>query len=118
MPLHACNAIAPDLSLSDLPSTLEDVNGIASRTYQLEVPNEFFGRHPNFQRSSDAARLIETVTVDVSVAEDGNYPTRLSVKGSGEYSDGYQVLAEVGYELANLNSPDIEIEPPCIEDCE
>lgn len=117
VPLDTCNAIAPDLSLSELPSTPEDVNGIASRRYQLEVPNEFFGRHPNFQASSDTARLIETVTVDVSIAEDGNYPTRLSVKGSGEYSDGYKVLAEVGYEISDLNSPDIEIEPPCIEDC-
>ena len=117
VPLAACNAIAPDLSLAELPSTPEDVNGIASRRYQLEVPNGFFGRHVNFQMSHDAARLIETVTVDISVAEDGNYPTRLSVKGIGEYSDGPLMIAEVGYELSDLNSSDIEIVPPCSEDC-
>lgn len=117
VPVDACNAIAPDLSLADQPSTPEDVNGIASRRYQLEVPNEFFGRHVNFQRSSDAARLIETVSVDISVAEDGNYPTRLSVKGTGEYPDGPVLIAEVGYELSDLNASDIEIMPPCSEDC-
>lgn len=117
VPLDTCNAIAPDLSLAELPFTSEDVNGIPSRRYQLEIPNEFFGRHPNFQQSSDAAQLIDTVTVDVSVAEDARYPTRLSVKGSGDYSNGNQILAEVGYEISDVNAPDIEIEPPCSDDC-
>lgn len=116
-PLEACNAIAPDLSLADLPSTAEDVNGIPSRRYQLEVPNEFFARHVNFQSSHDAARLIETVTVDVAIAEGANYPTSLSVKGSGDYPDGSQVLAEVGYEILDVNAPDIDIQPPCTDDC-
>ncbi len=117
VPLDTCNAIVPDLNLAELPFTSEDVNGIPSRRYQLEVPNEFFGRHPNFQAASDAARVIETVTVDVSIAEVARYPTRLSVKGSGDYLDGNQILAEVGYEISDVNATDIEIEPPCSDDC-
>lgn len=111
-PLATCNAIAPDLQLSDAPSTPEDVNGIPTLHYEVEVPNEFYARHVNFGIGGDEAQLIETVTVDVWIAENANYPVKVLVKGVGDYPDGSQILSEVGYEISDINATDIEITPP------
>ena len=112
VPVDTCRAIAPDLKLADLPSTAEDVNGVASLHYQLELPNMFFARHPNFGPSGDTARLIESVAVDVWIAEGANYPVKVGVVGTGSYPGGSELRAEVGYEISDISSSDIEISPP------
>lgn len=114
-PLATCEAIAPDLKLAELSFTAEDVNGIASLHYQLEVPNEFYARHVNFSASGDEAQLIETLTVDVWIAEGANYPTKVVVEGTAEYPDGSELLSEIGYEIFDINATDIDISSPVNE---
>jgi hypothetical protein len=113
-PIDACSALAPGLSVAGLSSTPEDVNGIPSLHYHLEAPNDFFGRHANFGPSSDYARVIENVTIDVWLAEDGQYPTKADVSGTARYPDGSTLNAEVSYEISDVGASDIQITPPAI----
>lgn len=51
-------------------------------------------------------------TMDVWLAEDGNWPVR--VEGEVSYTDeqGRSISLEVFMEIKDINDPDIEIEPP------
>lgn len=111
-PLATCNAIAPDLRLSDVSFTREDVNGIPSLHYQVELPNQFHARHVNFSSGGDEVRLIDTVTADVWIAENANYPVKVIVRGTAGYPDGSDLLSEVSYEISDINATDIDITPP------
>lgn len=110
--VETCRAIAPDLVISGLSPTPDDVNGIASLHYQLELQNNFFARHINVGPTSDLARFIETVTVDLWIPEGANYPVKVEVKGEGKYPDGSRLIGEISYEMSDINSSDIDIQPP------
>ena len=76
------------------------------------MPNEFHSRHVNFSAGSDQVRLIDTVTADVWITENANYPVKVVVKGMADYSDGSHLMSEIGYEISDINATEIDIAPP------
>jgi hypothetical protein len=108
-PLDFCEE---DLSsaLSGLEGDKETVNGIEALHYHLDKADltlleEFLG-------GTEDLGLPEEFTMDVWLAEDGDWPVRMSFVTSGEDDEGQSLSFEVTVEFKDFNDSSIEIEPP------
>jgi hypothetical protein len=102
----------------------ERINNIAAMRYTfdrasleaLQNLNTIFGGTAAANRSS----LPQSISGDIWVAEDGNYPVKMNVKMSGLPPTGTQAAGaaagatniELVYDLTDINSTAIRIEPP------
>lgn len=111
-PRDACDSLAPDLILSDLEGTPEEVNGIAATRYHFdELETGFFARHISFGGASDAGRFVTTMSGDIWVAEVGGYIVKMDMAGTGNYPNGRELEIDYSYELSDVNAK-VAVEPP------
>jgi len=112
-PLDFCETAEEDLSsaLSQLEGEKETVNGIEAVHYHLDKADltlleEFLGT------TEDMAGVPEEFSVDIWLAEDGDWPVRLNLEASGEDDEGQPLSFEISFEFKDFNDSSIKIEPP------
>jgi hypothetical protein len=111
-PLDLCES-TEDLptALSPLEGEKETVNGIEAVYYHLDKADltllqEFLGE------TEDMGELPEEFVMDVWLAEDGDWPVRMSFKASGEDEQGQPLSFDISIEFKDFNDSSIKIEPP------
>jgi hypothetical protein len=111
-PLDVCSALFPQLDLSQAQGEKETVNDVAALHYAFAAipPGEAIAGI--FGPGSDMDVLFQTMTVEVWVAEKGDWPVRMDVQSSGLYGDGRELSGHVRIELRDINDEDIKVEPP------
>ena len=110
LPLTICQSLQPEVDLGGISSTPEEVNGIATKRFELQASPEFASRL--WGASSDISVYIPSFDVTIWVTEDGSWPVRAEVRGLGRFENGRELRAEVSWELRDINDKDIKIEPP------
>lgn len=111
-PQTMCEEMVPELRalLANAPWSPQTINGVPARHYHLDeadVPGL-----AGLLGAAEDAELPEEFRVDFWLAERGGWPVRLQMEASGRDEQGPPVNLELFLELRDLNSPDIEIEPP------
>jgi len=111
-PLDFCETTEEGLSsaLSGLEGEKETVNGIEAIHYHLDKADlalleELLG-------GTEDLGLPEEFTMDVWLAEDGDWPVRMSFVTSGEDDEGQSLSFEILVEFKDFNDSSIKIEPP------
>lgn len=111
-PQTVCDEIVPDLgkALQPLPWTAATLNGVATRQYHLEETD--LPRLAGVLGAEEEDTLPEQFVVDIWLAEEGQWPVKLHLLASGSEGEGQMASLELFLEFRDINSPDIEIEPP------
>jgi hypothetical protein len=111
-PLDFCETTEEDLSsaLSGLEGEEETVNGIEAVHYHLDKADltllkEFLG-------GTEDLGLPDEFNMDVWLAEDGDWPVRMSFEAGGEDDEGEALTFEILVEFKDFNDSSIKIEPP------
>ena len=111
-PLDFCETTEEGLSsaLSGLEGEKETVNGIEAIHYHLDKADlalleELLG-------GTEDLGLPEEFTMDVWLAEDGDWPVRMSFVTSSEDDEGQPLSFEILVEFKDFNDSSIKIEPP------
>jgi hypothetical protein len=110
-PLEICNAIFPQLNLEQVAEK-DTVNDISAQHYVLPDTPSGQAFATIFGASSDMAILFQTMDVEVWVTDDGGWPVKMDILGSGLYANGRQLSAHITIELRDINNKDIKVEPP------
>lgn len=112
-PMDPCESAGEDLSsaLSQLEGKKETVNGIKAVHYHLDEADPTL-LQDILGETEDLSELPEEFTMDVWLAEDGNWPVRLSEEGSGKNEQGQTVSFDMSLEFKDFNDKSIKIEPP------
>jgi len=112
-PLDFCETTEEDLSsaLSGLEGEKETVNGIEAVHYNVDKADltllqDFLGG------TEDLGQLPEEFNLDVWLAQDGDWPVRMSFAASGEDDQGQPLSFEILVEFKDFNDSGIKIEPP------
>ena len=112
-PMDFCETAEEDLSsaLSGLEGDKETVNGIEAVHYHLDQADltffqEFLGG------ADDLGDLPDEFNMDVWLAEDGDWPVRMTFAASGEDDEGQSLSFDVSIEFKDFNDSSIKIEPP------
>jgi hypothetical protein len=111
-PQDFCEAGAEDIAseLSALEPQKETINGVDTLHYSLDTADlEFLSL---LFEEEEEGELPETFAMDLWLAEDGNWPVRMSFEASDQDEEGNPVEIEIFMELRDINDPDIEIEAP------
>lgn len=111
-PFDTCSAIFPDLDLSQAEPGRESVNGVKTLHYSLADVFSEQGMARIFGAGSDMDILLKRLNVDLWLAEDGGWPARMEIRSSGLFGDGRELRVELTLDLRDVNSEDIEVEPP------
>ena len=109
-PMDFCETAEEDLSsaLAGLEGDKETVNGIETVHYHLDQADLTF-----FQDFLGGAEdLPNEFNMDVWMAEDGDWPVRMSFEASGEDDEGQPLSFEIFIEFKDFNDSGITIEPP------
>ena len=89
----------------------EKVNGVDTLHYAVTETN--LGRLTElFGADLQGSELVEEITIDLWLTEDGDYPTRIAAEMAGKDEEGRDMRVELEMNITDLNDPDIEIEPP------
>ncbi len=112
-PYLLCTALAPDIDTTKLGAgQAEAVNDVASQKFTLQaMSTDFFAREADFGPSSDVGINVKTLGGTIWVANGGNYPVKIDLTGSGQYSNGQPISVKMTYELSDLGA-DIKIGAP------
>jgi len=109
-PIDFCETAEEDISsaLSGLEGEEETVNGIETVHYHIDQADltflgEFLG---------DTEDLPDEFAMDIWLAEDGNWPVRMTFAASGEDDNGQPLSFEISVEFKDFNDSSIKIEPP------
>jgi len=112
-PLDFCKTTEEDLSstLSGLEGEKETVNGIEAVHYHIDKADltllqDFLGS------TGDLGQLPEKFNLDVWLAEDGDWPVRMSFAASGKDDQGQPLSFEILVEFKDFNDSSIQIEAP------
>lgn len=111
-PSDICQAVLPDLDLSQVEPQEEKVNDVDSLFYtfsQASLPESMANI---FGPGSDMDILIKTLDVELWLAEKDERPVRLDISGGGVYADGAELLLHLSMDIRDANSDDIRVEPP------
>ena len=109
-PMDFCETAEEDLSseLSGLEGEEETVNGIETVHYHLDQADLTF-----FQEFLGGTEdLPNEFNMDVWLAEDGEWPVRMSFEASGEDDEGQSLSFEIFIDFKDFNDSSIKIEPP------
>lgn len=111
-PPDICEAIVAGLDLSQVEPLIETANNVKAIYYALsEVPTEE-GMAKIFGDESDMAVLVKNIDVDLWLAENGSWPVRMQISGTGAYADGRELQVYILVDIRDANSGDIQVEPP------
>ena len=112
-PMDLCQSTEEDLStaLSQLEGKKETINGIKAVHYDVDKADltllgDLLGQ------TQDLSDLPEEFTMDIWLAEDGNWPVRMDFKASGEDEQGQPTSFDISIEFKDFNDSSIKIEPP------
>jgi hypothetical protein len=112
-PMDFCKTTEKDLSsaLSGLKGENETVNGIEAVHYHLDMTDlkllqDLLGS------SEDLGQLPKEFNMDVWLAQDGDWPVRMSLAASGENDNGQSLSFDIAIEFKDFNDSSIKIEPP------
>jgi len=115
-PMDFCQTAEEDLSsaLSGLEGENETVNGIKSVHYHLDQADltlleDLLGGTEDL---GDIGQLPNEFNMDVWLAEDGDWPVRMSLAASGEDDNGQPLSFDIFIEFKDFNDDSIKIEPP------
>jgi hypothetical protein len=111
-PPVVCEAVLPDLDLSQAEPQEEKVNGVNSLHYTFPEVHSEQAWAKIYGTGSDLDILFKTLDVDLWLAEKGNWPVRMEIRSSGFYSDGRELRAHLLVDTRDANSDDIRVEPP------
>ena len=109
-PMDFCETAEEDLSsaLSGLEGERETVNGIETVHYNLDQADlAFLG---DFLGGTED--LPDEFNMDIWLAEDGDWPVRMTFAASGEDDEGQDLSFEISIEFKDFNDSSINIEPP------
>jgi hypothetical protein len=111
-PLDFCETTEEDLSsaLSGLKGEKETVNGIETVHYSLDKAD--LTLIEDFLGGTEDLGLPDEFNMDVWLAEDGDWPVRMSFEASGEDDEGQPLSFEILVEFKDFNDSSIKIEPP------
>ena len=87
------------------------MNGIEAVHYHIDKADltllqDFLGS------TEDLGQLPDEFNMDVWLAEDGDWPVRMSLAASGENGDGQPLSFDISVEFKDFNDSSIKIEPP------
>ena len=112
-PIDFCETAEEDISsaLSGLEGEEETVNGIEAVHYHIDKADlaflgDFLGG------TEDTGELPDEFAMDIWLAEDGNWPVRMTFAASGRDDDGQPLSFEISVEFKDFNDSSIKIEPP------
>jgi len=112
-PMDFCETAEEDLSsaLSGLEGENETVNGIETAHYHLDSADltlleDLLGG------TEDLSQLPDEFNMDVWLAEDGDWPVRMSLSASGKNDNGEPLSFDISIEFKDFNDSGIKIEPP------
>ena len=111
-PLEVCNAIFPEIDLTQAQGEKETVNGVSALHYTFADTPTGQAMAAIFGPQSDEAILFQTMNVEVWVAEKDGFPVRMDIEASGLYGDRRELKGQLRIELRDINADDIEVEPP------
>jgi hypothetical protein len=111
-PLVVCEAVLPDLDLSQAEPQEEKVNDVESFHYTFSQVSSPEAMAKIFGAGSDMDVLIKTLDVELWLAEKDKWPVRMEIDGSGLYADGRELQVHLVIDLTDANSGDIRVEPP------
>jgi len=111
-PMDVCNALFPELSLDQAQGEKETFNDVAARHYVFTATPSGQTIAAIFGATSDMAILMQTMNVEVWVAEKDGWPVQMDIQSNGHYINGRQLQAHVHIELRDINNKDIKVEPP------
>lgn len=114
MPLDLCTSLAPDVVASGPGVATEEINGVAARKYHFDALRSDFSSRL-WGPQSDMAQFIPEYTLDIWLAEEGNWPVRFDLSGTGTYPNGQELQAQVFLEIRDIDDKSIEIVPPVDE---
>jgi hypothetical protein len=112
-PIDFCESTEADISsaLSGMKGEKETVNGIETVHYHIDKADlallqDFLGS------TEDLGDLPEEFTMDIWLAEDGDWPVRMNFAASGKDDNGQPLSFEISVEFKDFNDSSIKIEPP------
>jgi hypothetical protein len=111
-PMDVCNALFPELNLDQTQGEKETVNNVSARHYAFPATPSGQAIATIFGATSDMAILMQTMNVEVWVAEKDGWPVRMDIQSTGLYADGHELRGHVRIELRDVNNKDIRVEPP------
>jgi len=111
-PSDICQAVLPDLDLSQVEPQEEKVNDVKSLFYTFPQVSSPESMAKIFGPGSDMDILIKTLDVELWLAEKDGWPVRLDISGSGLYADGAELRLHLSMDTRDANSGDIRVEPP------
>jgi hypothetical protein len=111
-PIPVCEAILPELDLSQTEPQREEVDGLETLHYNFLKNASSQGVAKVFGENSDMDLLINTLDVDLWLSDDGEELVRLEFQGKGLYSDGRPLMVHLVLDVRDINDKDIKVEPP------
>jgi len=112
-PMDFCETAEDDLSsaLSGLEGENETVNGIDAVHYHLDT-SDLTLLQDLLGSTEDLGELPKEFNMDVWLAEDGDWPVRMSLAASSEDDQGQPLSFDILIEFKDFNDSSIKIEPP------
>lgn len=112
-PLEVCEAVLANLDLGGIEASEEEIDGTDALRYsvakvELDAGQLLFGS----AESGDVGRLLTTYQVDVWLSADDDLPLRIEATSVGVYPSGRELRVELSFEVKDVNSDDIVVEPP------
>jgi hypothetical protein len=111
-PPIVCEALLPDLDLSQIEPQKEKINDVNSLHYTFPQVHSEQAWAKIYGPGSDLDIVLKTLDVDLWLAEKGNWPVRMDIRSSGLYADGRELRAHILVDIRDANSGDIRVEPP------
>jgi hypothetical protein len=107
-----CEAILPELDLSQAQPESEDIDGTKTRHYSFARNASPEGVGKVFGVGSDMDLLIDTLDVDLWLSEDDDSLVRLEAQGKGLYSDNRPLMVRVVLDVRDIDDDDVKVEAP------
>lgn len=111
-PPDVCLAMLPGLDFSTAEPQKETKNDVDTVHYHFAAVHSEKGAAHIFGYESDMAVLLKQFDIDVWLAEDGQWPARMELRSSGLYGDGRELHMTMFIDLMDVNSDEIQVEPP------
>ena len=111
-PLDICSALFAELNLDQAQGEKETVNDVKALHYVFSGTPTGQAIATIFGATSDMAILMQTMDVEVWLAEKDGWPVEMDLQSKGLYIDGHQLQAHIHIELRDINDKDIRVDPP------
>lgn len=111
-PLDICEAVLPDLDVSQAQPQEEKLNDVKALHYTFSQVHSEQAWAKIYGPGSDLDILLKKLDVDLWLAEKDKWPVRMEIRSSGLYGDERELRARILADVRDTNSDDIRVEPP------